>query len=148
MITVENKKLSFDCECNGCRNYPTRPAEIWHTAQLEGKTQGYFFEPSSMKMFSSRVSDFKPVGISKSGISSLYVIVSSRYGIKGASRYYEILIVCPFGNVSRDWQDEGANLAKFDTLAKTRKSARWTGNAPRPICNCHGCQLDEAGRKE
>ena len=140
--------LRFDCACVGCRNYPTRPAEIWHESQIPGKErEGYFFTRDTMKAFSSRVSDFKSVGISKSGILSLMVIVSSRYGIEGAERYYEVLTMCPYGVVSRDWSDDQAEpLMKFALLAKARKSKRWTGNAPRPVCSCHGCQIDEAGR--
>jgi hypothetical protein len=140
--------LRFDCACNGCRNYPTRPAEIWHESQIPNKErEGYFFTRDTMKAFSSRISDFKEIGISVSGIGSLMVIVSSRYGIEGAKRYYEVLTMCPFGIVSRDWTtDTEEPLAKYPTLAKARKSARWTGNAPRPLCSCHGCQLDVAGR--
>ena len=147
--TATAPALRFDCTCQGCRNYPTRPAEIWHESQIAGKErEGYFFTRESMRLFSSRVSDFKPVGISASGIASLMVIVSSRYGIEGAGRYYEVLTMCPFGKVSREWDDTNAQepLVKYASLAKARKSALWTGQAPRPICSCHGCQLDEAGR--
>jgi hypothetical protein len=140
--------LSFPCSCHGCRNYPTRPAEIYHESQIPAKErEGYFFSRDTMKAFSSRVSDFKPIGISKSGVNSLMVIVSSRYGIEGAQRYYEILLMCPYGIISREWATEGdASFVKYSSLAKARKAPRWTGNAPRPICSCHGCQLDEAGR--
>ena len=30
----QDTKLSFPCTCNGCRNYPTRPAEIWHEVMV------------------------------------------------------------------------------------------------------------------
>jgi hypothetical protein len=140
--------LSFACSCHGCRNYPAYPAQIWHESQIAGKErEGYFFSRDTMKLFSSKISDFQPFGISKRGISSLMVIVSSRYGIEGAERYYEVLIMCPYGIVSREWAaDSDEPLVKYPSLAKARKSARWTGNFPRPICSCHGCQLDEAGR--
>jgi len=148
MTTEQKQKLTFECECNGCRNYPTRPAEIWHESQIADKAKGFYFSRDTMRTFSSRISDFKPFGISKSGIASLVVIVSSKYGIEGARRYYEIVTVCPYGEVSREWNTGKAEtpITKYETLAKARKSAIWTGNAPRPLCSCHGCQIDEAGR--
>lgn len=144
MNETQKKEITFTCTCNGCRNYPTRPAQITYWQEIASKTQGYFFSRESMKIFSSRVSDFKPVGISVTGEKSLAVIVSSRYGYEGAPRYYEVVILCPYGNLWRDSDEQG--LVKYDSLAKARKSAIWTGNHPRPICTCHGCQLDEAGR--
>jgi len=141
------KKLKFDCECNGCRNYPTRPAEIWHESQIPSKENGtYYFTKEAMRFFSSRIVDFKGVGIAPSvgesqGVGSLLVLVSSRHGYEGASRYYEIVMLCPYGKINR-------NSAQFETLPKARKSAIWNCQVPREtfVCSCHGCQLDEAGR--
>ena len=138
-------KTRFECTCNGCRNYPTRPAEVWHEAQIPSKTQGYFFSPSTMKMFKSRISDFKPVGISPSGIDSLAVIVSSLYGIDGAERYYEIVVICPYGNLWRERNTDetpATPFIKYETLRKARASKTWHFNIPAPVCDCHGCQLD------
>ena len=136
----KNTETRFACSCNGCRNYPTRPAEIWHADQLAGKTQGYFFTRDTMKMFKSRVSDFKPVGISPSGVSSLAVIVSSLFGIDGAVRYYEVVVICPYGNLWRERDEKG--LVKYDSLRQARKSNAWNFNMPAPVCECHGCVLD------
>ena len=137
-------KLKFDCSCNGCRNYPRRPAEIWHESQIKSVTNGYFFSPDTMKFFKSRVSDFKPVGISPNGISSLAVIVSSKFQ-DNDPRHYEIVIVCPYGELWREGEDTGG-LIKYDSLRKARASKTWNFQIERPICKCHGCQLDEAGR--
>lgn len=137
-------KLKFDCSCNGCRNYPKRPAQIWHESQIKSVTNGYFFSPDTMKFFKSRVSDFKPVGISESGIPSLAVIVSSKFG-DDSPRHYEIVIICPYGELWRDNETAG-ELVKYESLRAARRSKTWQFNISRPICTCHGCQLDRAGR--
>jgi hypothetical protein len=137
--TTDNRqKLSFACNCNGCRNYPTRPAEIWHQDQIASKErETHFFSKSAMRFFSSRVADFKEVR-REGAISSLSVIVSSRHGYEGASRYYEVVTLCPFGTVHRE-------SAQFESLRIARKG--WDlALASFAPCSCHGCQLDRAGR--
>jgi hypothetical protein len=143
--TAQTAKLSFPCSCNGCRNYPTRPAEIWHESQIASKAQGYFFSKETMKFFNSRIVDFKPVGITPRA-DSLMVIVSNKRGEE--SRYYEIVTLCPYGELGREWarDSEGSLITQYETLNKARKSARWNCTIAAQICDCHGCQLDEAGR--
>lgn len=139
-------KLKFECACNGCRNYPRKPAQIWHESQIKNVTNGYFFSPDTMKFFNSRISDFKPVGISKSGEKSLAVIVSSKWG-DDAPRHYEIIIICPYGEIWRE--SDASGLVKHDSLRQARKSNVWNLQVSRDTyaCECHGCQLDEAGRE-
>ena len=141
----ETAKLRLDCTCNGCRNYPTRPAEIWHESQIASKAQGYYFTRDTMRFFNSRIADFKPVGISPRA-DSLMVIVSSKHG--DAPRHYEIVTLCPYGELAREWQldSDGAPIMHYESLAKARKSARWKCSIAAQICDCHGCQLDKAGR--
>jgi hypothetical protein len=134
----QGNKLTFMCECHGCRNYPTRPAEIWHESQIPSKEKGtYFFTKETMKFFSSRIVDFKPVGVFGE-VDSLSVIVSSRHGYEGSTRYYEIVTLCPFGTINRESD-------KFDSLRLARKNWDYT-RKPAPVCSCHGCQIDKAGR--
>lgn len=144
--TQENApKLRFDCTCNGCRNYPTRPAEIWHQSQIASKAQGYYFSKDTMRFFNSKIADFKPVGISPRA-DSLMVIVSSKHN--DDPRDYEIVTLCPYGELSREWvQDsDGAPITHYSSLYKARNSARWKCSIAAQICDCHGCQLDKAGR--
>jgi len=149
---AQGQKLTFTCECNGCRNYPTRPGQIWHESQIAGRAKSFYFSRDTMKIFSSRISDFKPIGVNpgmngKQGELSLMVIVSSRHDIEGAARYYEIVTICPFGEVSREWDSNNEDpILKYPSLAKARASRRWTGNIAAMVCECHGCQLDRAGR--
>ena len=142
---TQGTKLSFPCSCNGCRNYPTRPAEIWHESQIASKAQGYFFTRETMRFFKSRIADFKPVGIS-SRADSLMVIVSNKRD--DDPRYYEIVTLCPYGELAREWATDstGAPITQYETLNKARKSARWNCSIAAQICDCHGCQLDRAGR--
>ena len=141
----ETAQLRFDCTCNGCRNYPTRPAEIWHESQIASKAQGYYFTRDTMRFFNSRIADFKPVGITPRA-DSLMVIVSSKHG--DAPRDYEIVTLCPYGELGREWQvdGDGSPIMHYQSLAKARKSARWNCTVAAQICDCHGCQLDKAGR--
>lgn len=147
MTTTQNDtaKLSFPCSCNGCRNYPTRPAEIWHQDQIASKAQGYFFTKETMRFFNSRIADFKPVGIS-SRADSLMVIVSNKRD--NDPRYYEIVTLCPYGELAREWatDSDGEPITRYDSLAKARKSPRWNCTIAAQVCDCHGCQLDKAGR--
>ncbi len=144
--TTQTAKLSFLCSCNGCRNYPTRPAEIWHQDQIASKAQGYFFTRDTMRFFNSRIADFKPVGISPRGIDSLMVIVSNKRD--EGPRYYEIVTLCPYGELGREWatDSDGSPITQYETLNKARKSPRWMCTIAAQICDCHGCQLDKAGR--
>ena len=129
-----NTETRFVCSCNGCRNYPTRPAEVWHESQIPSKEQGtFYFRKDTMRFFSSRIVDFKR--INRGGeIDSLSVIVSSRHGYEGAERYYEVVTLCPYGTIHREGQS-------FDSLRKARREWDTVLNSFAP-CSCHGCQLD------
>jgi hypothetical protein len=133
-MRAKNTISKFACECHGCRNYPTRPAEIWHQSQIPSKEKGtYYFTREAMKLFSSRIADFKAVN--RGGdIASLSVIVSSRYGYEGAERYYEVVILCPYGTINRESK-------QYDTLKKARKDWDEALASFNP-CSCHGCDLD------
>ena len=135
----------YECTCNGCRNYPTRPAEIWHHQQIASKAQGFYFSKDTMRFFSSRIVDFKPVGISPRA-DSLLIIVSNKRG--DSPRDYEIVTLCPYGALGREWakDSDGAPIEHYASLAKARKSARWNCTIPPQLCDCHGCTLDKEGR--
>lgn len=144
-MTTDTVKTVYPCTCNGCRNYPTRPAEIWHESQIASKAQGYYFSKDTMKFFNSRIADFKPVGISPRA-DSLMVIVSNKRG--DDARDYEIVTLCPYGELAREWVKDsaGAPITHYESLRAARKSARWNCTIAAQICECHGCTLDKAGR--
>jgi hypothetical protein len=137
--------IVYPCTCNGCRNYPTRPAEIWHESQIASRAQGYYFSRDTMKFFNSRIADFKPVAISTRA-DSLMVIVSSKHG--DSARDYEIVTLCPYGELAREWlkDSDGSPITYYESLKAARNSARWNCTIAAQICECHGCTLDKAGR--
>ena len=146
--TINTDKLQFNCECKGCRGYSPDIAGIVYPKQLESRTQGYFFSKDTMKSFSSRYCDWirlnnPAAGSGRDNRDGVAVIVSSRYNMDGASRYYELLTICAWGNVGRTWTDTpGAPVEKFNTLRAARKAM--AAAAYPAACNCHGCQLDRA----
>jgi len=99
-----------------------------------------------MRFFKSRIADFKPVGISPRRIDSLMVIVSNKRD--DDPRYYEIVTLCPYGELAREWakDSDGSPITSYESLNKARKSARWNCTIAPQLCDCHGCQLDRAGR--
>lgn len=133
-MRARNTETRFACECNGCRNYPTRPAEIWHESQIQGKEQGtYYFKKDTMRFFSSRIVNFRAENTG-ADVASLSVIVSSRHGYEGAVRYYEIVMLCPYGRINRDSK-------QFDSAKQARKEWDKAVSTFAP-CSCHGCELD------
>lgn len=147
-----NKKTIFACSCYGCRNIPQRVTEIYHASQINGKTVGYFFSPDTMRFFSSRILSWQglenPLGAGEAKRNGLAVIVSSRYGYEGATREYEIVRICQYGEITREAnpsnESGGAPFIKYATSAAARKAL---AAAIYPAaCTCHGCQLDREGR--
>jgi hypothetical protein len=135
-VREKNQETRFACTCNGCRNYPTNPAQIWHHDQIASKTNGYFFSPQTMRYFSSRISDFKPLED-----NGLAVIISNRFE-PSDPRHYEIVTICKYGEVNRIKSNNPNDWAfkKYDSLKQARKA--WQDIAYPITCDCHGCQLD------
>ena len=129
-------ETKFNCECNGCRNYPTFPAQIWHKNQIPSKEQGtYFFKPDTMKFFKSRIVDFVSVQFNQNKNASLSVLVSSAGDFDNTFRAYEIVSLCPYGRINR-------NSRKYDTIKQARKD--WNNiPASEYECDCHGCVIDK-----
>jgi len=140
-------KLSFSCDCKGCRNYLPDIAGIVYPEQLAHRAQGYYFTRETMRTFSSRYCDWSRLTNPKQATGrdnrdGVAVIVSSRHGYEGAARYYEVITLCAWGAVHRGQNSDG--LEQFDTLRAARKEL--TRSVYPSQCLCHGCQLDRAGR--
>ena len=147
--TAEGTK--FLCSCDGCRNWPRRVTEIWHESQINSKAEGYFFSPSTMKFFSSRIVTWKNLTNpekQEAKHDGLAVVVSSRYGYEGAERDYEIVRLCQYGEITREAnpsnEQGGEPFVKYATSKKARKALEGIGYPT--LCPCHGCQLDRQGR--
>ncbi len=138
-------RLSFKCNCNGCRGYSPRVSDIYDIRQLSSKVEGHYFSPSTMRFFNSRLGNWRrldnpaaPAGVDK--LDGIAVIVSSKYGYEGAAREYEIITVCGYGTITR--QDSAGVLDKYSTSKAANKALMV---AAYPLnCSCHGCQLDRA----
>lgn len=129
--------LSFPCSCHGCRNVPARLEEIWDTNQIPNKVQGYYFSNSTRKFFRSRINSFRMLD---SG--TLAVCESLSGDMNHETRVHRVTVWCRYGGiVSRD-------LAG-DTFPTGRQAAAHMRKLPKnsaSVCECHGCQLDRAGR--
>lgn len=150
METIETAEgTKFLCSCDGCRGWTRRVALITHASELDSKTEGHFFSPSTMRFFSSRVVSWKQLanpqqeGIERDGLA---VIVSSRYGYDGAERYYELVLLCQYGELTRERAEDSTifPFTHYATPAKARKALAGIGYPT--SCPCHGCQLDRKGR--
>ena len=140
---TKTPKLTFNCTCSGCRGYSTKPAQIWHESQLKSVTNGYFFSRDTMKFFSSRVANFKPL-TNLSGDDGLAVIVSNKFEPTDP-RHYEIITICQYGEINRFKSDEPSDWA-FRKYTNLRAAKRALDLIIYPMaCDCHGCQLDRAG---
>lgn len=129
-------KLQFNCGCNGCRNYPTNPTQVYDVTMLTGKEQETkFFHISNMKLFKTKLIDW--ININDKDV---LILTSSIHGWDGAVRYYEIVRMCKFGKVDR-------NLGKFTNIKTARKAFNDELISEFLPCDCHGCQLDRAGRE-
>lgn len=142
----QEAKLSFSCDCKGCRNWLPDIAGIVYPEQLEHRAQGYYFSRDTMKTFSSRYCDWVRLTNPKAATGrdnrdGVAVIVSSRHGYDGAARYYEVITLCAWGAVHRGQNSEG--LEQFDTLRAARKELARSSYPS--DCLCHGCQLDREG---
>lgn len=138
MEAQEKKVARFDCTCYGCRGILVKPSQIWHKDQVRTmERETHYFSKETMRFFSSRIVDFRPVIVSRPDVAWLSVLVSSRYGYEGASRYYEIVYLCPYGHAVRDTE------VQYESVRQARKA--WD-NLPAPVCKCHGCTLDKEGR--
>lgn len=144
-MRVQENRVRFACECKGCRGYLPDIAGIVWPQQLADRVQGYYFSPSSMRVFNSRLGNWvrltNPASTDgkRDGIA---VVVSSRYDIPGAARFYEVIRICAWGAVHRQEGPDG--LEKSDT---SRAANKLLAAATYPdACECHGCILDREGR--
>lgn len=97
---------------------------------LNEMTEGFFFSPGAMRWFNSRI------GSSRLLISSvrpparygLAVVVSSRFA--ASPRHYEVITICPYGNVLR-------SRIGFQSIREANKELN---RVPYPYsCECAGC---------
>ena len=131
-MNTETKKLSFTCTCNGCRAVPAR-FDSYYIEGIIQELQGHYFSPSTRKFFRTRLINFW-------NLSSGGVLITSTQaaGFEASDgREYNHAYFCKYGHLVAD--------IRYKTKIQARKGL-FTLSDKVTACECHGCQLDRAGR--
>lgn len=144
-----NMTTQFPCTCGGCRNYAPHVSRAYYQGEhyLSSVTDGPFFSADAMRFFRTRISHVallnKPGAQYAPEDSGIAVILSNKRE-SDAPREYELVTICKWGHISREWDDANYQIRKYDTLRDARRALSTTGY---PMgCQCHGCVLDREGR--
>jgi len=142
-----NERTKFDCNCGGCRGIIPGLSHITYPQEIAGKVQGHYFSPSTMRFFNSRLGSWRILSNPADNTGrrdGIGIIVSSRGNWDGAAREYELVRICAYGAVQRDYAFAHAGLVKYETSRAANVALR---AAAYPVeCDCHGCTLDRQGR--
>ena len=127
----------FPCECRGCRGYAADLDSVWDTRQIPNKVQGYYFSESTRRFFHSRINSFRRLAG-----GSLAVRESLAGDMNNETRVHRVTVWCRYGHlVNGDIAD-----STYSTGAKASTAMRALPDTAAAECDCHGCQLDRAGR--
>ena len=131
-MTTETQKITFPCTCNGCRAIPAR-LDSYYVEGIVENLQGHYFTPATRRFFSVRLTNFHT--LSSGGV---LVISTQAAGFdKSDGREINHAYFCKYGNLVTD--------IRFKTKTQARKGL-FTLSDKVLACECHGCQLDRAGR--
>ena len=129
--------LAFPCECRGCRKYSADLDSVWDTSQIPAKVQGYYFSESTRRFFHSRILSFRHLAG-----GSLAVRESLAGDINNETRVHRVTVWCRYGHIL----PRELSADTFNTGVKAIGSMRALPDDAAQACECHGCQLDRAGR--
>ena len=139
------KKLQFECSCKGCRNFAPDLAGISYPEQIADRVQGHYLDRATMKFFHSRILTWRHDPVS----GALQVATSNAGDMDNTFRAYEVVTYCKWGHliVEPDTMTGGALFRRFTTTRKARADmTQDRAQLAASVCDCHGCQLDKAGR--
>jgi hypothetical protein len=137
-VTMEKVTgLSFPCTCNGCRGRTADLDSVWDTHHIPAKVQGYYFSESTRRFFHSRVLSFRHLAG-----GSLAVRESLAGDMNNETRVHRVTVWCRYGHIL----PRELSADTFDTGVKAIGSMRALPDDAAQACECHGCQLDRAGR--
>jgi len=129
--------LEFPCKCDGCRGRTANLSDIWDTYQIPIKVEGYYFSETTRRFFHSRILSFRHLAG-----GSLAVRESLAGDMHNETRVHRVTVWCKYGHIlPRDIATD-----TFSTGAKATASMRALPDDAANSCECHGCQLDRAGR--
>ena len=129
--------LSFPCTCSGCRGRTADLDSVWDTHHIPAKVEGYYFSESTRRFFHSRILSFRHLAD-----GSLAVRESLAGDMNNETRAHRVTIWCRYGHIlPRDIAGD-----TYNTGAKATAAMRALPTDSAQACQCHGCQLDKAGR--
>lgn len=138
ITTKQEPKLSFPCSCNGCRGYAKGSQldqNYWQGLILQLNSN--YFSPSNRAFHGSRITDWHNLYLEGSREVYGLTIKETRKAYDG--REYAVSLWCRYGSLVESIKQESARAAnKFMESASALELVT--------ACNCHGCQLDRAGR--
>jgi hypothetical protein len=123
---------SFPCTCNGCNG---RPVDYHRTttAGILTELNTYYFSPSTMKFFGSRVTGFRVLH----SVGGVVITSTQRAGFNDSDgREYSLAYFCKFGNL--------VDAFRFPNSATVRKELQAQRVEIISACPCHGCQIERA----
>ena len=130
--------LDLKCTCKGCRNW-RQTYQFSYAERIAELTNGHYFSPSTMRFFKSRILGWRTV-VGINNYDGLLVRESSAGDMDNTYRVYRWVLFCPYGELVERGENHLSSRAltkELETLSAGDVLAR---------CECHGCQLDRAGR--
>lgn len=135
--TDKDTGLSFPCKCGGCRGRSANLSDIWQTCQIPDKVEGYYFTESTRRFFHSRINCFRHLAG-----GALAVRESLAGDMNNETRVHRVTVWCRYGHIlPRDIATD-----TYRTGIKADKAMHALPADSATSCQCHGCQLDRAGR--
>lgn len=140
-VTIGDGRRVFACTCRGCRN-DRRSLSGLLGDTLETFQAGHYFDRDTMRGFRSRV-----LWANQSlGTGDVFAGVSSARRYDGTGRVYDLVRLCPFGEMVRPLRtDDDAPNGRLrwmtpGPLQRLRGGGYWSVGWH--DCDCHGCTLD------
>lgn len=132
MSTLSTNKITFTCTCNGCRNIPKR-FDSYYVEAIVDELEGYYFAPGTRRFFHVRLTGFYTLSTGGVLITSTQAAGFSESDGREINHAY----FCKYGHLVAD--------IRYKTKIQARKGL-FTLSDKVTACECHGCQLDRAGR--
>ena len=132
-MQIKERKLTFVCTCNGCLGI-SKEYHYSHVSGILTQLNGHYFSESTRRFFGARVTGFRVLYAERGVI----VFSTQKAGFDdSAGREINHAYFCRYGNLATDYHYKTAKDARKGLFEGIEKIAG---------CNCHGCQIDRAGR--
>jgi hypothetical protein len=110
---------------------------VWDTSQIPNKVASHYFSESTRRFFHSRILSFRHLDN-----GALAVRESLAGDMNNETRVHRVTVWCRYGHILP--RDMAADTFTNGTKAVGAIRALPADSAQ--ACECHGCQLDKAGR--